>query len=328
MTLQNLDRGIYVDASKFSRIVNADGIVFDCDGVLIDVTNSYELAIKKTVDFILNNMASFDEKDLVTTTMIDGFKSTGGFNDEVDVTYALILSAVTSKKLGKPFSKFVKEVIKNSDKTGIKSVEKLLDSLKVDLSEIKSKLAYPGKKYASPLSSSFDELFYGKKLFTKLYRRKPKFFKGKGLIENDIVLIDKKFLDEIRKKFGTNISIVTGRGHISASHSLKKLFDDFNIKNSRFLEDEPRKMAKPNPEPLISSIKGMKTSCTIFVGDSTEDYLMAKEARKKGIEVVFCGVYGTSKDPASKRALFEEKGADIIIKSVALIPKTLNLVGI
>ena len=328
MTLKNLDKGIFVDTSKIDRIRKADAIIFDCDGVLIDVNNSYDLAIKKTVDFITSKMADLNEANFVTTAMIDGFKATGGFNDEVDVTYALILSAVTARKLGKPIPEFVNEVIKNSDQTGIKSVEKFLDSLMIDLSDIKIKLAYPGKRFENPLSSVFDEIFYGAELYTKLYNRQPKFFNDKGLIENDIVLIDKNLLDELHKKFQNGITIVTGRGLLSASHSLERLFEEFNIKNSRFLEDEPREMAKPNPQSLISSIRGINASCTIFVGDSTEDYLMAREAEKNGIDVIFCGVYGTSKEPASKIALFQEKGADIIVESVRLIPKTLNLVRV
>ena len=328
MTLKKIDKGIFVDAPKISSVGKVDGIIFDCDGVLIDVTNSYDLAIKKTVDFIINKMASLNEQNIVTTKMIDGFKASGGFNDEVDVTYALILSTVAARKLNKSFSEFVNEVISKSDQTGIKSVEHFLDSLKVDLSDIRNKLVYPGKRFENPLSSIFDEMFYGAELYTKLYNKKPNFFNRKGLIENDKMLIDKNLLDELHKKFKNNISIVTGRGLISASHSLKDLFQEFNIKNSKFLEDEPREMAKPNPQSLISSIRGMGTTCTIFVGDSTEDFLMAHETAKKGISVIFCGVYGTSKDPASKMALFQEKGADIVVESVTLIPKTLNLVGI
>lgn len=328
MTLQNLEKGIFVDTSKIDCINKADAIIFDCDGVLIDVSNSYDLAIKKTVDFITNKMSDLNEENFVTTSMIDGFKATGGFNDEVDVTYALILSAVAARKLSKSTSAFVYEVIKKSDQTGIKSVEKFLDSLMIDLSDIKIKLAYPNRRFASPLSSVFDEMFYGAELYTKLYNRKPMFFNDKGLIENDVVLIDENLFYDFRKKFQNRISIVTGRGLLSASYSLKKLFEEFNIKNSKFLEDEPREMAKPNPQSLMSSIIGLDASCTIFVGDSTEDYLMAREAEKKGIDVIFCGVYGTSKEPASKIALFQEKRADIIVESVRLIPKTLNLVGV
>jgi HAD superfamily hydrolase (TIGR01548 family) len=323
-----LDRGIFVDASKIDQIRSADAIIFDCDGVLIDVTNSYDLAIKKTVDFIVNQMASINGSNLVATKMIDGFKDTGGFNDEVDLTYALILSAVAAKKLSKPFSEFINEVIKKSDQTGIKSVERFLGSLTVDLSDIRQKLAYPGKRLENPLSSIFDEMFYGTGLYMQLYKRKPQFFNGKGLIENDIVLVDKNLLDELHKKFKNNIAIVTGRGLLSASHSLKKLFQEFNLKNSRFLEDEPREMAKPNPQPLISSIRGMAASSSVFVGDSAEDYIMARKAKEAGNITLFCGVYGTSKDPVAKLSLFQDKGADIIVESINLIPKTLNLVGV
>ncbi len=328
MTLKKLDQGIFVNASKIDQITKADAVIFDCDGVLIDVANSYDVAIKKSVDFIVNTMASISESNLVSTKMIDGFKATGGFNDEVDLTYALILSAAAAKKLGKPFSELVNEVIKKSDQTGIESAERFLDSLVVDLSDIKLKLAYPGKRFENPLSSIFDEMFYGAELFTQLYKRKPQFFNGKGLIENDVVLVDKKLLDELHKKFKNNIAIVTGRSLLSASHSLKKLFNEFNLKNSRFLEDEPREMAKPNPQPLISSIRGMGASCSVFVGDSTEDYIMARKAEEAGNAILFCGVYGTSKDPTAKLALFEDKGADIILESINLIPKALNLVGV
>ncbi|HLA22483.1 MAG TPA: phosphatase, partial [Nitrosopumilaceae archaeon] len=101
MTLKKLDDGIFIDTTKIDKIKSLDAIIFDCDGVLIDITNSYDLAIKKTVDFVLKEMSKIDLPNIVTTQMIEGFKATGGFNDEVDVTYSLILSIVAAKKLNK-----------------------------------------------------------------------------------------------------------------------------------------------------------------------------------------------------------------------------------
>ena len=126
--------------------------------------------------------------------------------------------------------------------------------------------------------------------------------------------------------FGSKIAIVTGRGSLSARQSLKDLFDEFDVKNSRFLEDEPREMAKPNPDPLVASIRGMGGSCSLFVGDSMEDCMMAKKTDSLGVPTLFCGIYGTSRNPDEKRAFFGEKGADIVLESVSLLPKTLNLV--
>ena len=113
MTLDEIENGILVDSAKIEKIKKLDSIVFDCDGVLIDVSNSYDLAIKKTVDFVLKEMAGINQPNVVTKDMIDGFKTTGGFNDEVDVTYALILSVVAAKKIYKSIlrSKFLTKQI-------------------------------------------------------------------------------------------------------------------------------------------------------------------------------------------------------------------------
>ena len=327
MTLEKLGNGIFVDTSKTDKIKRLDGIIFDCDGVLIDVSNSYDLAIKKTTDFVVKEFAKINQSNFVNTQMINGFKDTGGFNDEVDVTYVMILSIIAAKKLEKPFSEFIFDVIRNSDQTGILSVEKYLDILKIDLSEIRKKLAYPGPRFTSTLSSIFDEMFYGAKLYYELYKKKPDFFDGKGLIENDVVLVSNQLLDSLKKKFGKKPAIVSGRGTISAGHSLKELFEEFDLKNSKFLEDEPRELAKPNPASLISSIKGLGSTCTMFVGDSMEDYIMAKKSDDMGNKTIFCGIYGTSKEPETKRKLFEKKNVEIILETIDLIPKTLNLVG-
>jgi len=326
LTLNEIQNGIMIDSTKIEKIKQLDSIVFDCDGVLIDVSNSYDLAIKKTVDFIIKEMAQVNESELITTSMIEGFKTSGGFNDEIDVTYALILSVVAAKKKNEPFSKFVLKVIENADQTGIKSVEKYLDDINIDVFDIRKKLAYPSKKFQNPLSSIFDEMFYGSKLYIQLYNRKPQFFDGLGLIENDVVLLNKDLVKNLHDRFGKKIAIVTGRGLLSARHSLKDLFNEFDLNNSRFLEDEPREMAKPNPQSLISTIKGMNGKNSLYVGDSMEDYIMARKANESGVSTIFCGVYGTSKDQNAKRSLFESNNADIVVKSIDLIPKTLNLV--
>ena len=71
MTLQKFDDGIFVDNAKIDKIKNLDAVIFDCDGVLIDITNSYDQAIKKTADFVLKEMANIDQPNIVSTKMIE-----------------------------------------------------------------------------------------------------------------------------------------------------------------------------------------------------------------------------------------------------------------
>lgn len=324
MTLQKIGSGIFIQDTILDKIKNIDGIIFDCDGVLIDITKSYDLAIKEVTKYFLKEFGI--EKSLsITSDIIEDFKSTGGFNDEVDVTYASILSLVVANRMKILEKKFLCNVINNADQTGIKSVEKYIETLPVDISDIIKKLDYPETHDTNLLYSVFDQMFYGPELYYKLFKKQSK-FSGRGFIENDVNLLKKDLIAKLKKKFKNKLAIVTGRGRESIIYTLGALLEEFDLKNSVFLEDEPRDLAKPNPESLIRSISGLDSSCCLYVGDSMEDYIMAKKTIEKGFDTIFCAIFGTSKSPELKRSFFEQKNTSMILQSIDLLPKALNLV--
>ena len=323
MTLTKTSEGIYVDDSKISILNNVDAIIFDCDGVLIDITKSYDLAIIKTTQYVLENLAKISNAIEIDFKIIDGFKSTGGFNDEVDLTYAAIISLVAANQLDKDETNFIFDVIKNSDSTGIISVEKYLETL-TDVSNIKNQLSYPGTHHDNPLYQIFDQLFYGPELYQKLFNQTSKFSES-GLIEQDNVIINDNLVEKLLEKFNSKLAMVTGRGKESVSYSLKSILSKFDLQNSMFLEDESRELAKPNPKSLLNSIQGMNSTCSLYVGDSMEDFIMAKKAIDLGHETVFCGIIGTSKNPQAKLELFEKNNAILVLDSIHQLPKVLNL---
>ncbi|MBI2576889.1 histidinol-phosphate transaminase [Candidatus Woesearchaeota archaeon] len=59
-------------------------LVFDIDGVLVDVSRSYRLAVKKTGEFFTGSTVSFEE--------IQGFKNKGNLNNDWDLTETMIKS--------------------------------------------------------------------------------------------------------------------------------------------------------------------------------------------------------------------------------------------
>jgi HAD superfamily hydrolase (TIGR01549 family) len=321
MTLKQKSEGIYLDDSFDNGMI--DSLIFDCDGVLIDITRSYDQTIITTTKYVLETLAKITDSIDVDFKIIDGFKSTGGFNDEVDLTYVAILSIVAAKKLEKDQTEFIFNVIKNSDSTGITSVENFLKK-QIDISEIINQLSYPGSHKENILYQIFDQLFYGPELYSKLFKNSSKFSEP-GLIENDDVIFNDNLSEKLQKKFGKQISMVTGRGRESVSYSLKHLLEKFNLKNSVFLEDESRDLAKPNPQALINSINGMKSQSCLYIGDSMEDFLMAKKATILGHKTTFCGIIGTSKNPQEKLKLFEQNEAILVLDSINLLPKVLNL---
>ncbi|KYH42386.1 MAG: hypothetical protein AYL33_002820, partial [Candidatus Bathyarchaeota archaeon B63] len=82
----------YVRRDSVSRIRSVEGIIFDCDGVLIDVRGSYNRAISKSVAYILGAMTGcILPEGLISDQIIYRFRGTGGFNNDWDTVYGVLM---------------------------------------------------------------------------------------------------------------------------------------------------------------------------------------------------------------------------------------------
>ena len=304
------------------KVDEFDSIIFDCDGVLIDVTTSYDTTINKTISYVLKEIADITADTPLTNEMLLKFKSTGGFNDEIDITYSGVLCYIAAKKLNKEPTELILDVLNNADDTGIAYIEGFLDKIDVDISDIKSRLDYPSTEKNDLIHATFDQLFFGPELYNKIFQKESK-FSERGFIENDNVIVNSELVEALKEKFADKIAIVTGRGFNAISSSLKELLSQFNIENSVFLEDEPRELAKPNPQSLIRAMKGLNSKNCLYVGDSMEDMILAQRASELGFNATFCGIYGSGKLPEMKKKLFTESGAPLILETINQLPDTL-----
>ena len=304
------------------KVDEFDSIIFDCDGVLIDVTTSYDTTINKTISYVLKEIADITADTPLTNEMLLKFKSTGGFNDEIDITYSGVLCYIAAKKLKKNPTELILDILNNADDTGIAYIEGFLDKIDVDISDIKSRLNYPSVEKNDLIHATFDQLFFGPELYEKIFQKKSK-FSDKGFIENDNVIVTSALIEALKKKFNDKIAIVTGRGLDAISSSLKEILNQFNVESSVFLEDESRDLAKPNPQSLIRAMKGLNSKNCLYVGDSMEDMILAKKASDLGFNATFCGIYGSSKLPEMKKKLFTEYGAPLILETINQLPDIL-----
>jgi HAD superfamily hydrolase (TIGR01549 family) len=301
-----------------------DSIIFDCDGVLIDVTKSYDTTINKTISYVLKEVANITAETPLTNEILLKFKSTGGFNDEIDITYSGILCFIAAKKLNKDPAEFILDLLDNADDSGIASVENFLNKIDGDISDIKSRLGYPSADKNDLIHATFDQLFFGPELYEKIFQKESK-FSEKGFIENDKVIVSSELIETLKKKFDDKIAIVTGRGFNAISSSLKEILNQFNVKNSVFLEDESRDLAKPNPQSLIRAMKGLNSKNCLYVGDSMEDVILAQKASELGFQTTFCGIYGSGKLPDMKKKLFAKYNVPLILESINQLPDSLTI---
>jgi phosphoglycolate phosphatase-like HAD superfamily hydrolase len=364
---------ILVRKNSLRRIANIDAIIFDCDGVLIDVKQSYYKATIETVKYIINNLTNSNIEDLISNEIIHLFKKSGGYNNEWDVSYAITLfiilnfpkdvlneisSIVKSKlfrgaslcerlsiiknelykyqpiKISKSIKNELKEFAERMDYLGIASLDKILrNSFKINediLKSIKKFLSYPGNVKESIITRIFEEIFCGPKFFNKVYNIKPCFYFGKGLINNEKLIVSNKLLNDILLKKKVKIGIVSGRPSIFAKYSLKRKIEKFDEKSLIFLDKikanrKKIKISKPNPLMLFECAKRLEPFClALYIGDSIEDAIMVKLANKKENKFLFAGVYKHTLIPKKTILEFLNLKADLILPSILELPLIIN----
>lgn len=368
----------YIKKDSLGKLREVNAVIFDCDGVLIDIRESYNRAISETVSYILEELTGLRlPENTVSKETIYLFKRSGGFNNDWDLAYAILMLILCSlpEKFQEVFEKnvnttqgegdllkrflFIKNGIRREynprvldntitrlgetlrqlakvcDASGIASLEgkiiNLQDAPKTQkiYAIAKSFLSYPGGVGESILTSVFEEKFCGSRLLKEMYGQEPKFYRGRGLIENERAIIRPETLDQLAFMFGkANFGIASGRPLRLAEYVLSGLLDKFNSEALVFFEEiEAAKLNKPNPFSLLRSSNGLKPfTYALYVGDSMEDALMVKEANKMNPHFLFAGVYGYSHCKDGVIRDFLEEDADAILPSVNELPIVLKTV--
>ena len=101
-----------------SEFASNSAVLFDMDGVLVDVTGSYRKAIEKTVQF-------FDEKT-VQPGEIQALKERGGYNNDWDLTEAILAGRGTTVPKTEIIRKFQEFYLGTEGKKGLIENEKWL----------------------------------------------------------------------------------------------------------------------------------------------------------------------------------------------------------
>jgi HAD superfamily phosphatase len=315
---------------KKINIPECEAIIFDIDGVLVDVKKSYNEAIIKTVELILIKNFNISLNNFPFQDLISKLRNTGGFNNDIDTSYSIVLIILYCILINKMnIDKTVQifhNILEILDDKGKDSVEKELEKIG-NITSITKILKYPSSD--DMISTLFNEIFYGPILYKKQFNKEPIYYFGKPLISNDILIIKESTMRLLSQKFNGNVGLISGRSKIASYFTLNSIIDNFNENACVFLEDEKREFSKPHAFSLHKVFDSLKLSSALYVGDSMADLLMVENFKKQTTEdrIFFCGVYGdgeNNKGSIDKKKLFRSNHADVIIKNVNDLPNILN----
>jgi HAD superfamily hydrolase (TIGR01548 family) len=268
----------YIREDSVGDLAAVTAVVFDCDGVLIDVSEAYRKAVAETASRITEAFTGIRlPEDLIDGGVIHAFKETGGFNNDWDLTYAIIayvISRLPRKNLNQldeaaeaslgfddpneRLGYIANNVEKDSlpvlaelkqglldyagrlDETGVSSIDENLDQpLGTNL---KRALGCPRSAGADLIPILFEQLFCGTELYEETFGTKPPFDEaGRGFVEESRLIIAPETLERMAGQMGgPRFGIASGSMATPARHVLGETLDEMRPEAQVWMGDVDR----------------------------------------------------------------------------------------
>ncbi|WP_436346010.1 TIGR01548 family HAD-type hydrolase [Natronorubrum sp. FCH18a] len=290
--------------------MNADAVVLDIDGVLVDVEDSYRRAILESIEHVYDRT--------IRKADIQRFKDAGGFNNDWELTYAAALYVLaTSENYGKSIDEFTDEIATRGG--GLEAAETAIrDELGARATQ-----RVTNRWDRERLRDVFQQLYLGADLYRGLEGGEPD-IESRGFIHDEPILL----ADETRESLlqGYDVGVVTGRPEAEAEIALERVGLEGEIPlEHRFTMDDWEE-GKPHPRALTTLADRFDADRVVFVGDTLDDIRTATNAADAdpdrdyhGIGVLTGGLTGEE-----GREKYAAEDASAVLDSIDDLPALLE----
>jgi phosphoglycolate phosphatase-like HAD superfamily hydrolase len=314
-------------------------IVFDMDGVLIDVSNSYRDTVRQTATLFFKSAPASEKlpEPLFPLADLAAVKQSGGLNNDWDLAclvISLLFNLIEKPAVYQSKDPWVRyrETISQCN---VSPLAGFLESTSMPLSALlhragKTRNPFIYGLYTDDVGSGniikqiFQEVYLGRGLFEATYGLDAKFYHDSGFIHREKLLIDTRMLEALA---GNNIlAIATGRPRAEAQYplahfDLTKYFtcvlalEDCLKEEKRRSQKEGQRISLSKPDPFmldaIAAAQENPVARYFYIGDMPDDMLAAKKsaAAYKGVGMIMAAI---DREGLKKELL--HAGADYIIE--------------
>jgi HAD superfamily hydrolase (TIGR01548 family) len=311
-------------SEKLPLLPKIDALVFDIDGVVLDVTGSFRVVIGKTVQFYFSEILKWSgDAALITPEETQLFKLAGGFNNDWELTYAAVLfylsraEHINSRDLSTlrdPVGLAEFTSVLREKGSGLEAATSLaLDSL--DPEERSSVLAHWDKKLIQKI---FQEFYGGSDHCRELYGFDPSYVQEKGLIGQEKLLLE----TELVRPWYPKIGVVTGRTRKEAEVALRISGLEDLVLSEHLVVDEGEFPRKPDPMVLKVLVGRMHNTLGVYFGDTPDDLSTVENYQRLGIPSSFISCIIIHRE--SEKELYVARNTDILAKSANEVLVFLN----
>jgi len=307
-------------------------IVFDMDGVIIDVSASYRDVVRHTAKLFFQPARGADKlpDPLFDLADLAAVKQSGGLNNDWDLTYLvikLLFSTVDMRidhESRDPWKRY-HENTRRCDATPLATFLQSTDKPLVWLLKQHGKLENQFIKNlhggdvgsGNIIKQIFQEIYLGPDLFQATYHLSPAVYRGPGFILRERLLVDPHILAELSKN--NVLAVATGRPKAEAEYPIKHFelnqyfslmmtLDDCLREEKRIQAAENRTVSLSKPDPFM--LDAIAKACPealanrYYIGDMPDDMLAAarSKAKFKGIGLLLAALDKESLKKEMRRA--------------------------
>lgn len=315
---ERINQKVWLKTEQTPMISHIDCVIFDIDGVIIDVSNSFRVAISQTVQLFCTRTAGFTgDEVLVLPSETQLFKLAGGFNNDWDLSAAAIMFYLTKA-----------EIQNSKDTRRVKSHGQTLEEFTAAAGRAgggmhgamavlfpmltkEQRQRVEAEYDRAEIERLFQELYGGTDYCNRLYGHEPVFNKRRGLLNDEKLMLD----PSMPALFPGKAGVLTGRTKEEAEVGLEKaaLIDVFGWENVYYDSGLSPEKRKPRPGALIELAAKLGGKVTLYLGDVLDDLLVVRNANlDPGAPCVFMSAMIASPTRRADAALFRREGADIV----------------
>ena len=294
---------------KDSQVKKNRLLIFDMDGVLIDVSSSYRETVRRVIAIFFERFLGVEsfKKDTIGLQEVADIKTLGGLNNDWDLTLSILNSILFYITGGRKFylekvkgqgsgwcwkndaGKLVKKPTINEDLLGdltFRGKEGIFVDIYRRWKEKGGGVYVRGDGEVlggDIVKRIFQEVYLGEDLFKKHYGVSSEYYTGYGLIDRETLIPDPHIVFNL--SHNCHLAIVTGRPRDEAIYPLEK-FRIYEVFECIITEDDIQEaggthLRKPDPFSILKCIEcfpSISSGDIYYIGDMPDDMIAAKRA--------------------------------------------------
>lgn len=319
---------LFIKQELLKTLGQLDAILLDVDGVILDVAQTFRVVASEVAQWhAVNVMQLQNTGTLFTPEECELFKNAGGFNNDWDLTNAVVALVIakhaqsgapdtaTLREQSPDWHEYTSELKRRGG--GLVVAEKyILDFLDSHQRRDFARAWNPGL-----VTRLFQEMYAGEKDCHHLYGFNPEHIHGDGYLEKETVIMDAALLPA-----KTKTGVLTGRIAAETRIALQRAGLSEHIPESSWVTESDG-VRKPDGRALALLQEKMKFKYGVYIGDTIDDLRVVQNFRETNAtgraRVISCLVLSGPAGASNRRA-FLEAGAEIVAPDVNAV---LNYLG-